>query len=214
MPKVTEKIGNAIFLVIFALCFPIISIGANNLAWNLGFIAMLATTVLLGVIQTQWHTAWVASIAAVVAIVAASAHWLLLPLLLAQVGLAVIVATQPLTTGVRATGLLLIGAFVQVALMLNQNSILTTPFLYDLLFQLLPFIFIALGDKLPLVARGVGLLIIIVAAYVLQRYTIVAALACIILGLVPAFLKKVPVAAYPLAATVLGIIMHLSMMRG
>jgi len=214
MSKVTEKTGNAFALVIFALCFPIISIGAAHLTWSISFIAMLITTILLGIIQIQWHTAWVAGIAAVCAIVAASAHWLLLPLLLAQVGLAVIVATQKLTPGVRASGLLLVAAFVQVALMLNQNSILTTPFLFDLLFQLLPFIFIALGDKLPLLARGAGLLIIIVAAYMLQRYTIVAALTCMILGLVPAFVKKMPVAYYPLAATVLGVMMHLSMMHG
>lgn len=204
----------ALGFALLALTYPILIVGPTHLLWQFSFVALIVLTVTLAGILLHWHTTWFSVAGLIIAIAAATSHWFLLPLLLAQVGLATIIATQRLSPPVKTAGVLIVAGFVQTAIVMNQTALIDRTFLIDLGLQLAPFVIVLAAQHLPIWGLGLLELAVIAAGYFLQRFTIITAVACIVLTLLPALIKRLPVAYYPLAATVLGVTLHLSMMHG
>lgn len=197
-----------------ALVYPLAMIGFTHLLWQFSFVMLLALSIILTGILYRWHTTWFVVAGLIIAVLAASNHWLMLPLLLAQVGLTTIVATQKLSETYQIIGILLIAAFVQIAFMMNQTAIINHTFIIDVALQMTPFIVAIIAQKQPVWLTGGIVLVLIAGGYFLQRFTIVTALVCMILALLPSLLKRLPAAYYPSAATLLSITMYLTMLHG
>ncbi|WP_155286268.1 hypothetical protein [Lacticaseibacillus zhaodongensis] len=215
MSSNVEKPVTALSFGLLAVVAPILAIGGSHLVWSVNFIALLALCVLLAAMLLQKHVAILAGAALVCAIIASSGQWILLPLVVAQIGLAWIISTQSLTHPVQVSGLLILAAFMQVALTMTESHVLTSTFLLDLGFGLLPFILAAFARQLPLPVIGLGEIVIVVAAYVAQRFTLIPAFVTILWTLLPAKRKRDWPEYYWLGGALLvSILVHLSMLHG
>lgn len=215
MQSLIKRSSSSLLIFLLALTYPILSVGSSHLVWSLSFVALIVLTACVALMQMQWHYQILAGIGLVAALLASYGQWVLLPLLLAQIGLALILSTQQLEDDLNVSGLLLIAGFMQVAVTMSQSHVLTHTFLLDLAFQLLPFILAAFARRMPSLMLAIGELVIIIAAYAAQRFTIVTALACIVLALLPLKRKQAWWPAYWLAAAlIVGVVLHLTMLHG
>lgn len=215
MQSLIKRSASSLSLFLLALTYPIISVGSANLLWNANFIAIIILAACVAAMQMRWHVKILAGIALLAALIASSGQWILLPLLLAQIGLALIISTQSLPDDVTVSGMLLVAGFVQVAVTMCQSHVLTHTFLLDLAFQLLPFILAAFALRMPSMMLAIGELVIIITAYAAQRFTILTALICIVLALLPLKRKQAWWPAYWLCgALIVGLALHFTMLHG
>lgn len=215
MQSLIKRSASSLLLFLLALTYPLLSVGSSHLVWGMSFVALIVLTACIALMQLRWHYQILAGVALLAALFASYGQWVLLPLLLAQIGLALILGTQQLEDDFNVSGLLLMAGFMQVAVTMDQSHVLTHTFLLDLAFQLLPFILAAFARRMPSLMLAIGELVIIVVAYAAQRFTIITALACIVLTLLPLKRKQAWWPAYWLgSALILGLVLHLTMLHG
>lgn len=215
MTSTVEKVSTALSFCLLALVYPIISIGGSHLVWSFNFVAVLALCVLLSLTLLQKHVFILTGLALICAIIASIGQWILLPLLLAEVALCWIISTQTLTQPIQVSGLLIVAAFMQVAVAMTESHVITSTFLLDLAFQVLPFVLAAFARQLPLPVIGIGEIIIVIVAYVAQRFTLIPAFVAILWTLLPAQRKHAwPEYYWLCGALIVGVIVHLTMLHG
>lgn len=164
------------------LCvLPLFLSGWQNLSWHVTLIALLITALMISAAANQLWPLPALGIGVIASVVVAWHNWLLLPLLIAQLLLALVLGTQRLSLRVMLTLWTVQVVFVQVAFLLAVTHVLPLTTIEDLLLISVPFMISLWADQLPAwVDLGLIVLLAIVGFW-LQRLTIISAIAMLLL---------------------------------
>ncbi|MCI1987534.1 MAG: hypothetical protein LKJ69_12965 [Lactobacillus sp.] len=157
-----------------AAAFPLLyTWGRHTWSWQLGY--ALAMTLALSLVRTHWHASWWLAFGTGFGLLASIGQWRLLPLIIAQVGLAFLLNTQTLSPRWQLSLWFIQVYFNQALLLFILMRLLTPTSLLVLALLNLPLILAVWSDHLPLWVDILGLLILIAIGYWTQQLTLVAA---------------------------------------
>lgn len=165
-------LGTTRFLQVAA--FPILyTWGSLTWSWPLGW--ALAMTLALALMHPLKQVAWGCGLGLVFGVLACIGQWRLLPLVIAQVGLAYLLSTQALKPRWQATLWFIQVYFNQTLLLVVLMHVLTPMSLLVLALLSLPFILAMWSDQLPIWGVLAALLAVIAVGYWTQQLTLIAA---------------------------------------
>ncbi len=208
MKKSYAPVINTLVVLFGGLLVPLITFGAGVTTWGLALTALVLFTIVIAAMNLEWEQKWFLLSATVLAILGSTTNWRLLPLALAQVGLAFLTTTQDMQPPFKASCMIAQAAFLQVLLTMAGSQVLTRGFLLRLVFTALPFIIASWSAKMPVWLTAILVVGVTAAGYFTQTLTLIAALLTIIWALLPIRItERMPswywAAGFPVIATIL-----------